>query len=146
MLRFSLAAVAAFLSLCASPAAAQSGSGYIAICNEAKDGPAFVAVSYPVGDGWAAEGWFEIVEDDCAGVEFGDGDEAPYEGVAYYFAFTRNLMWDGRYDVCVTTVPSSDFRIFASDWAECNGGFEHRGFEEFYVSAGMAEVALTPGR
>ncbi len=145
MLRVYPVAVLAVLSLCVSPAAAQWGSGHIGICNEAKDGPALVAVSYPAGEGWVAEGWVEIAENACEGFEFGDG-AGPYEGVAYYFAFTRNLVWDGRYDVCVTPVPSADFRIFASDWAACNDGFEHRGFEEIYVSDGWAEVGLTPGQ
>lgn len=129
----------------AAPAAAQAGSNFLSICNDARDGPAVAAAAFATGGGWIAEGWIEIPEGACDGFALGAENGPLYEGVAYYFAFTRTFMWDGRYDVCVTPVPDRDFRIFASDWSACNGGFEHRGFDEIYVTDGYAEVTLTPG-
>ncbi len=138
--------VIASFAFASPPAAAQGGGNLLLVCNNARDGPAFAAASYPFGDGWVSEGWFEIADGACTYFEIGGESDVPFEGVAYYFAYTQNYIWDGRYDVCVTPTPDAEFRIFASDWSSCNSGFEHRGFDEVYVRAGYAEVALTPSR
>lgn len=83
------------------------------VCNKSGQ-TAYVAVGYPDGDKWVAEGWWEVGVADCTTVLTGDLSSRYYyvrgEGV-------DDLVWEGDHYFCTT---STKFTLV--DDTECESG------------------------
>ncbi len=110
------------------------------LCNEARDGTAFVATAHrDVNSVWVSEGWYVIDEGQCENLAFPSG----YRGYAYAHVNTDTYTWDDAdHHNCVH--PSRSFSYRNSDRRQCEAGAQRYPFMEFDMLDGRdQELVLT---
>ncbi|NJM35445.1 MAG: DUF1036 domain-containing protein [Rhodomicrobium sp.] len=110
---------------------------YLTVCNQARDGAAYVAYGFYNNSGFISRGWYTIPDGSCSKLPLNHG----FRDYVYFYATTDNLTWAGDWRLCVH--PSEPFEIGGADNERCGWVYVHYNFADIYAR-GDATVTLGP--